>query len=98
MNEPQQFCVKQEARVFVQRDEFRSENVNFCCVLDLKCTQDVKVRLKVMVKHEEEITTFHCIFAMFESSGSVLERKSESYLDFYFWTFNPSIFLEVYPI
>lgn len=51
-----------------------------------------------MVKHEEEITTFHGIFAMFESSGSVLKRKMESYLDFYFWTFNPSIFLEVYPI
>lgn len=98
MNEPQHFCVKQEARVFVQGDDIKSKNVNFCCVLVLKCTQDVKVRLKVMVKHEEEITTFHCIFAMFESSGSVLERKTESYLDFYFWTFNPSIFLEVYPI
>ncbi len=30
----------------MQRDKFRRENVNFCCVLDLKCTGDVKVRLE----------------------------------------------------
>lgn len=87
MNEPQQFCVKQEARVFVQRDTFRSENVNFCCVLDLKCTQDLKVRLKVLVKHEEEIMTFHCIFAMFECSGSVLERKKRPLFGFFLLDF-----------
>lgn len=38
-------CLEQEAGVSVQRDKFRRENVNFCCVLDLKCTADVKVRL-----------------------------------------------------
>lgn len=84
MNEPQHFCVKQEARVFVQGDDIKSKNVNFCCVLVLKCTQDVKVRLKVMVKHEEEITTFHCIFAMF---WQCFGKKNRVLLGFLFLDF-----------